>query len=90
MGVLNLIGNWLNGSGWVDVFKKAFINTPGRVESFLKGTNVKRSRYAHQLSLASLLRLARDTFDEKTENYDLCRVEEKPFSVFGVVNTDEL
>ena len=60
MDVLNLIGNWLDGSRWVDVFKKAFINTPGRVESFLKGTNVKRSMYAHQLSLASLLRLARD------------------------------
>ena len=36
MDVLNLIGNWLGGSGWVDVFKKAFINTPGQVESFFK------------------------------------------------------
>ena len=36
MDVLNLIGNWLDGSGCVDVFKKAFINTPGRVESFFK------------------------------------------------------
>ena len=43
MDVLNLIGNWLDGSGWVDVFKKAFINTPGRVESFLKGTNMNRA-----------------------------------------------
>ena len=68
ISILNLIGNWLDGSGCVDVFKKEFINTPGRVESFLQGTNVKRSRYAHQLSLASLLRLARDSFDEKTEN----------------------
>ena len=34
MDVPNLNGNWLGGSWWVDVFKKAFINTSGRVESF--------------------------------------------------------
>ena len=55
IGFTSAIREWLRGSGWVDIFKRSKINAVGRIESFLSGTNLKRSRYAHQVSLASLV-----------------------------------
>ena len=45
MAFLNAIGDWMEGSGWVEVVSKAEINSPGRAEAFLSGSHVKRSRY---------------------------------------------
>ena len=42
------------------------ISTSGRIESFLKGSKVKRSRYSHQVTLATLARFAYDCF--KSQN----------------------
>ena len=30
------IGDWIGGSGWIEVFKKSNISTSGRMESFLR------------------------------------------------------
>ena len=40
------------------------INTSGRVNSFLKESHVKRSRYAHQITLAALVKLAHQAYLE--------------------------
>jgi hypothetical protein len=50
MNFLSAIGDWLEGSGWVELLTKSSINTPGRAESMLRGNQVKRSRYVHQVS----------------------------------------
>ena len=50
MGFLNAIGGFLKDSGWIEMFEKANLSTPGRIESFLNGKKVKRCRYAHQIS----------------------------------------
>ena len=34
MALICLIGDFLEGSGWVEIFKLAMVNTPLRVESF--------------------------------------------------------
>ena len=47
MAFISAIGDWLEGSGWVNTFIRSKINTLGRIESFLGETSVKRSRYAH-------------------------------------------
>eukprot|EP00112_Aurelia_sp_Birch-Aquarium-sp1_P011752 Seg2473.2 transcript_id=Seg2473.2/GoldUCD/mRNA.D3Y31 product="hypothetical protein" protein_id=Seg2473.2/GoldUCD/D3Y31 len=62
MAFLNTIGDWLEGSGWVEILVKAEVNTPGRAESFLSGSQVKRSRYAHQVSCAALYLLLEEAF----------------------------
>ena len=54
MAVQNMIGKWLAGSGWTDIFIKAGVATTGRCESLLKSSHVKRTRYAHEVSLAAL------------------------------------
>ena len=45
------------------------MNTPGRAESFLTGSQVKRSRYAHQVSCAALYLLAQEAYQKS--NCDL-------------------
>ena len=54
MATLNVLGDWLEGRGWVEVLIKAQTNSPGRAESVLSGTHVKRSRYVHQVTCAAL------------------------------------
>ena len=63
---VRLIGDLLGESGWIEVFRRTIVNTPGWVESLLKVMKVKRSRYVHQLSLASINTLARNAFKERT------------------------
>ena len=67
MAFINAIGDWLDwldGSGWCEVFNKADISTPGRVENFLQGSHVKRSRYAHQISLSTLYTMSYNVFQQ--------------------------
>jgi len=52
MAIQNMIGKWLASSGWTDIFLKAGVATAGRCESLLKSSHVKRTRYAHEVSLS--------------------------------------
>ena len=67
---LRAISDWLEGSGWTQALEKGNISTNGRIESFLSGKKVKRTRYAHQVSLAVLLQLAEKAFEEQEEFKD--------------------
>ena len=62
--------DWLEGSGWMQVLGKANFSTTGRIESFLSGKKVKRTRYAHQVTLAVLKKLADAAFQHQTEFAD--------------------
>ena len=61
---LNIIGAWLDGSGWNDLYEKSEINTSGKVNSFLKESHVKRRRYAQQITLAALVKVAHQAYLE--------------------------
>ena len=68
--------DWLDGSGWINVLKQSFVNTPGRIDSFIKCSNGKRKRYAHQITLASLIALAEEAFSQhqcQTLEYEECK-----------------
>ena len=62
MSFLAAIGDWLEGSGWIDLLVKSSIKTPGRADSMLQGKQVKRSRYVHQVSCAALYLLLCDAY----------------------------
>ena len=62
MAFMAVIGDWLVESGWDTIFVKSNINTADRAQSFLWGNKVKRSRYAYQVSLAALIKLAQDSY----------------------------
>ena len=67
MVLMNAIGNWIQGSGWVEAFVQANIITAGQIDSFLNVSKVKRTRFAHQLSLAVLIKLSHNAFDDQSE-----------------------
>ena len=64
MAALSVLGNWLEDSGWTSAFVQANIASPGIVNSFVKGSNVKRTRGAHQVTAAALHSLLTQAYDE--------------------------
>ena len=46
-----ILGNWLDGSGWTNAFGNASI---GVADSFIKVTHLTRTRHAHQTTAATL------------------------------------
>ena len=71
MVMLEILGDWLQESGWTVVLKKANLNNPGVVESFLSDSHVKRSRYAHKVTACSLYILLNMAFTEQNEYEDM-------------------
>ena len=66
---IKVIGDWLENTGWADVYVYANINSNGRADSFLTcsgDAGVKRPRYAHQLTLASLTTLGNEASKSQT------------------------
>jgi len=62
MMVINLIGKWLDGSGWTSVIAEAGVTTSGVADSCLTSSHVKRSRYAHEVTIAALQYLKLEAF----------------------------
>ena len=66
MATMAMIGDWLEGSEWANLFVAAGISTPGTCDVYLKGHNVKHCRYAHQVSVAALYYLLKKIWEEQT------------------------
>ena len=54
MAALKTLGDWLQGSGWVQALVQAEIATAGTANSFLRASHVLRTRRAHQVTAAAL------------------------------------
>ena len=50
MAFMSMIGDVLEGSGWVDTLIKSGLGSPGVVESFLSSPHVKRTQYADEVA----------------------------------------
>ena len=61
---MSMIGDVLEGSGWVDALIKSGLGSPGVVESFLSSSHVKRTRYAHEVTACTLYSLFRQAYQE--------------------------
>ena len=62
MNFLHILGTWLESSGWTESLVKAKITSSEKAESFLSGSHPKRSRYAHQLTCASISLLMNEAY----------------------------
>ena len=62
MAALKTIGKLLDGSGWTDALTIADVYSSGKADSCLQASHVKRTRYAHQVTLATLAKLQEDEF----------------------------
>ena len=63
MSALKMLGNWLQGSGWVEALVQADISSPGKADSFLKAVHVTRTRRAHQITAVALNVLQHRAYD---------------------------
>ena len=68
MAALNVIGDWLEDSGWVEALVQAKVASAGTAESFLKATHVTRTRYAHQVTASSLYILLKKSYASYLES----------------------
>ena len=59
-----MMGKMLQGSGWDTVLAQADVFSSGRAQSTLSDHHIKRTRYAHQVSLASLSLLRRHAYSQ--------------------------
>ena len=57
MGFMKAIGDWLEYNGWTSALVNANIESCGTAASFLKASNVKRTRKDHQITACSLYTL---------------------------------
>ena len=63
MALQGAMGKILAGSGWDKVLATSDVLTSGRASSALSDSHVKRTRYAHQVSLAALHLLKLEAYD---------------------------
>ena len=54
MALLNVLGHWLDGSGWLSLLTTANVTTDGRADALKKGSFTARSQSAHQVTTATL------------------------------------
>lgn len=62
MAALNVIGDWLEDSGWVEALVQAKVASTGTAQSFLKASHVTRTRLAHQVTASSLYILLKKSY----------------------------
>ena len=62
MAILAALGSFLDNSGWTEALVLAQVTTSGRAQSLLSGSKVKRTRYAHLVTLGALSLLQQDSY----------------------------
>ena len=62
MAALNVVGDWLEDSCWVEALVQAKVASAGTADSFLKATHVTRTRHAHQVTASSLYILMKKAY----------------------------
>ena len=62
MAALNVIGDRLEDSSWVEALVQAKVASAGTAESFLKATHVTRTRHAHQVTASCLYILLKKSY----------------------------
>ena len=63
MVALKMLGDWLQGSGWVNALGQAQITMPRTAHFFLRASHIVRTRRAHQVTSAALYILQHWDFD---------------------------
>lgn len=63
MAFLKVLGEWIDGSGWVSVMKTANVTTDGRGDALTKGSFTARSQWAHQVTAAALFCLRNQAYN---------------------------
>ena len=70
LAALKTLGDLLQDSGWTSALIQANIASPCTADSFIKASNISRTRHAHQVTAASLFVLMKTQYEAyiETEN----------------------
>ena len=60
-----VLGDWLDGSGWTSLLAAAGVARSGTAQSFLSASHITRTRYVHQVTALSLYTLARKAYEDR-------------------------
>ena len=63
MVILQILGQWLEDSGWSKIMKDAKVSTEGRVNALEKGSSTARGQWAHQVTFAALVILKHRAYE---------------------------
>ena len=66
----NLLGDWLDGSGWTSALVAAEVATGEVADSFIKATHVTRTRRAHQVTATCLFILQSKAYSDYLETLE--------------------
>ena len=64
MFILQLLGIWLDGSGWTNALVQASVASPGTADSFIHASHVTKSRHAHEVTVVSLYTLLQSAYKQ--------------------------
>ena len=70
MAAQNVIGDWLEDSGWVEALVKSKVASAGTADSFLKATHITKTRHAHEVTASSLYILLKKAYSQYTESLE--------------------
>ena len=79
MALLNVLGDWLEGSGWAAIMASANVTTEGRADVLQSGSHTSRAQWAHQVSAAALFCLQSQAFTAYKDNLEVDNITAKPF-----------
>ena len=89
MAGLKMLGRWLEDSGWTSALVQANITMTGKADVMLSASHVTRTRYAHQVTAASLYVLQMNAYEaylrsnyEESEPLDFQQWTDKQSSEF--------
>ncbi len=63
MTIMSMLGQWLDRSGWTAALVESEVTTRGRADEAVRGGNVTRARYFHQVTLAALYILQQQAYE---------------------------
>ena len=77
MVLQEIVGKWLDGSGWEKIITEAGVLSSCRTHSVLGAYDIKRTHYSHQVTLAALHILREEAYsaysrDEETPQESWC------------------
>ena len=79
MALLNVLGNRLDGSGWVAIMATANVTTEGRADALQSGSHVSRAQWAHQVTATALFDLQNQAYTAYKDTSEAEKLEVKSF-----------
>ena len=79
MAALKIVGDWLQGSGWVQALVQAEVTSAGTADSFLRASHVSRTRRAHQVTAAALFTLQKNAYNHYIDQLGDTGIEQLEF-----------